>query len=113
MTFGAAAPFAALLALSATACATATSRVEFDGLTVVSARRHFNNVHAIVAGDRVLLVDAGLQADAPALDRQLRRAGVELSHLAAIVVTHGHADHAGGAPVVSRALRRADPRRCR
>ncbi|MBX7079636.1 MAG: MBL fold metallo-hydrolase [Nannocystaceae bacterium] len=98
MTFAAAVRSAALLALTATACATATSRVELDGITVVTARRHFNNVHAIVAGDRVLLVDAGLQADAPALDRQLRRAGVDLSRLVAIVVTHGHADHAGGAP---------------
>lgn len=59
--------------------------------------RHYNNVH-IIAGERgYVMIDAGLESDGPTLDADLRDAGFDPRQLEAIVLTHGHADHAGGA----------------
>jgi hydroxyacylglutathione hydrolase len=68
----------------------------------------------IVMGDVVTLVDAGAPGRGPALERELRAAGV---HPGRLVLTHGDPDHAGGsdhlrsafgleawAPIVERPL---------
>jgi hydroxyacylglutathione hydrolase len=60
-------------------------------------RRSYNNAHLVTAGENAFLVDAGLVGDAPALADEVRAQGVDPAKLRAIVVTHGHADHAGGA----------------
>lgn len=86
-----------LCAIATIGCAHRTSRTEGDDLQVVSVRHHYNNAHVLVSGGRALLVDAGLQEDAEALDRDLARQGIDPSALVAVVLTHGHVDHAGGA----------------
>ncbi len=79
-------------------CATARSRqTTADGTVIHTLRRTYNNVHVIVRGDHAVMIDGGLESDAPALARDLRRIDVDPSQLRAIIVTHGHADHAGGA----------------
>jgi len=59
-----------------------------------------SNIGFIVQGDRALMVDAGL--DAAAARRAVRQfAGLD-AELSGVVLTHGHADHFGGAPWVAR-----------
>lgn len=92
------APAALTLALVVTsACAHQTRREGHGELEVVTLRLAYNNAHVLRIGGQTLLVDTGSEADAAELDRRLRDAGVDPSELAAIVLTHGHADHAGGA----------------
>lgn len=88
-------PVPLLLALAA--CANGTTRTEVDGVEVVTVRRSYNNVHAVRLPEGTVLVDAGLERDAPGLVDDLRAAGVDPAELALVVLTHGHADHAGGA----------------
>lgn len=59
--------------------------------------RHYNNVHVIAGDDGYVMVDAGLETDGPALAADLERRGLDPRKLEAIVLTHAHADHAGGA----------------
>lgn len=88
--------FAAVFGLLA-GCAHGQRVTHLDKVTVTTVRRNHNNVHVVQTAAGMLLVDAGLERDAPALDAQLRRAGVDPADLKLIVITHGHADHAGGA----------------
>lgn len=68
-----------------------------DGITVHTFRRDHANAFVVSRGDQYFMVDAGYEAQAPALADDLRREGFEPSRLRAIVLTHGHPDHAGGA----------------
>lgn len=78
-------------------CADTTTVTESGALDVVTVRLAYNNAHAVAVAGGTILVDAGLQQDAEALADALADAGVEPAHLSLIVLTHGHADHAGGA----------------
>jgi glyoxylase-like metal-dependent hydrolase (beta-lactamase superfamily II) len=66
-------------------------------LTVYTFQRDSANVHLVVEGEALLLVDSGYETNAKELERDIRRAGFEPSRIRALVLTHGHADHAGGA----------------
>jgi hydroxyacylglutathione hydrolase len=80
------------------ACANPTVRTDVDDdVEVITVRRSYNNAHAVRLPEGTLLVDAGLERDAQALADDLRAAGVDPADLALVVLTHGHADHAGGA----------------
>lgn len=68
-----------------------------DGITVHTFRREYTNAHVISHREGFFMVDAGLEANAPALADDLRREGFDPARLQAIILTHGHADHAGGA----------------
>ena len=84
-------------------CATSHSVVTLpDGITVHTFRRDYSNAHVVTRGEELLMVDAGLEANAPALEADLRSAGFDPARLKAIVLTHGHADHAGGAAYFQR-----------
>lgn len=85
------------LLVTTSACAHQTQRERHGELEVVTVRVAYNNAHALQIGEQTLLIDTGTAAEAAELDRRLRDAGIDPSELAAIVVTHGHADHAGGA----------------
>jgi len=60
-------------------------------------RRDWTNAHLVVQGGHAVLVDAGFERNAEALAADLAAEGFDPSRLEAIVVTHAHADHAGGA----------------
>lgn len=52
--------------------------------------------YLVVDGDAVLLVDAGYPADGPAVLASVQQVGRTGADVAAVVVTHAHADHLGG-----------------
>lgn len=88
-----------LLVLTAalSACATSSHHAKHGEIEVFTFRENYNNVHLIVGNGQALLIDAGLPKDAAGIERRIRDAGVDPKTLSAIIVTHGHADHAGGA----------------
>ncbi|OGB00910.1 MAG: hypothetical protein A3E25_02570 [Burkholderiales bacterium RIFCSPHIGHO2_12_FULL_69_20] len=69
------------------------------GPEVVTIPLGFSNAYLIKA-PRPVLVDAGGKHDGPALQAALQAEGVALSDLAAVIVTHGHSDHAGGVAAI-------------
>lgn len=93
--------FLVLTALLA-GCASGDQMMVGQGQSVHTFRISYNNSHALVAGDRTILVDTGLEGDASKLLQRLEDAGITLPSIAAVIVTHGHADHAGGAAVLRR-----------
>jgi phosphoribosyl 1,2-cyclic phosphodiesterase len=61
------------------------------------------NTAVLRAGDRVILIDAGLSARKTL--QRLALADVEPGQISAVLLTHEHGDHAGGLPVLLRSLR--------
>jgi len=61
-----------------------------------------SNMGLVVRGGQALLIDTGLDADAGR--RALRIIDTQQARLAAIVVTHAHADHFGGARFLQKRL---------
>jgi glyoxylase-like metal-dependent hydrolase (beta-lactamase superfamily II) len=60
----------------------------------------FAAVH-VIAGDVPTLVDAGAPGRGPAIERELRAAGLRIER---IILTHGDPDHAGGVDHLRRAF---------
>jgi len=56
----------------------------------------------LVSGQRHLLIDSGSASTHDALIDALTQRGVSPSQLSAVILTHGHADHAGGAAMLHR-----------
>jgi glyoxylase-like metal-dependent hydrolase (beta-lactamase superfamily II) len=83
--------------LSFAACASLSQHSERAAFEVHTFREEFANVHLVVKGDAAFLVDAGLERSSAAIIEAIRDAGVDPASLRGVIVTHGHADHAGGA----------------
>lgn len=85
-------------------CATRHTSQTTSAGTVHTLRRSHNNVHVLLSSAGAVVVDGGLETDGPALVRDLRKLGLERDDVKLVVVTHGHADHAGGAAAIAQAF---------
>lgn len=85
------------VALFETGCANYHETVKLDSLTVHTFRRDYANAHLLVQGEALVLVDTGLEKNAALLETDIREAGFDPKRIRAVVLTHGHGDHAGGA----------------
>lgn len=87
-----------MLLMLLSGCSVATKYTRPNGLEVVTITLDSSNAHLVKENGNAILVDAGYEANASKLEDEVRRAGIDPStQLKGIVVTHGHADHAGGA----------------
>jgi len=84
---------AVLVALAA--CADTTRTETVGDVEVTTIRRDYNNAHVVRAAGRTVLFDAALERHAGDVLDEV--GGLDID---AVVVSHGHADHAGGASVV-------------
>ncbi|MEN9529658.1 MAG: hypothetical protein RI932_1531 [Pseudomonadota bacterium] len=92
--------FAKIICLTAIlfGCATSSDLRRQGKYEVFSFRRSYSNTHLIkVSSEKFLMVDSGSFEDAPLLERDLRDKKINPEWIKAIVLTHGHWDHAGGA----------------
>jgi glyoxylase-like metal-dependent hydrolase (beta-lactamase superfamily II) len=55
------------------------------------------NAHLLIGDKECLLIDAGLPRSAPKVEKILWKNGLLFKDIKAIVITHAHVDHAGGA----------------
>lgn len=78
-------------------CGTAHSLHRVGRLAVHTFHRDNANVHVVVSDRSTVMIDSGYERNAASLDEALRDEGINPGDLNAVIVTHGHADHAGGA----------------
>ncbi|MBK7674017.1 MAG: MBL fold metallo-hydrolase [Candidatus Accumulibacter sp.] len=71
-------------------------------IQVVQIRLSMSNAYLVNGSSRPVLVDSGSRNDLPRLGEALAREGVRVQDLAAVILTHGHADHAGLAAEIRR-----------
>ena len=57
----------------------------------------FINIHYVTVAGKTLLFDSGNVGNARKIERHFRRKGWDLAAVDYLVITHGHADHAGNA----------------
>lgn len=55
------------------------------------------NAHLLIGSRGCVLVDAGLPGSLPRFEKALSKQGLSFEDVQAIVITHAHVDHAGGA----------------
>lgn len=78
-------------------CGTDHSVSRLGAITLHTFTRDSTHVYVLAEGRALVMIDSGYERNAAALDEAMREVGVDPRELRAVVVTHGHADHAGGA----------------
>lgn len=74
-----------------------TERIALVGSSRFGLSNPFDcSVYAVSCDDEVVLIDAGCGLEPELIEANLRRDGFDPERIRAVVLTHAHADHAGG-----------------
>jgi glyoxylase-like metal-dependent hydrolase (beta-lactamase superfamily II) len=75
------------------------------GISVHSFRRDYTTSFVVAKGSDFFLVDTGYEKDGDVLVEDLRDAGFDPDNMKAVLLTHGHHDHAGAAAMLRERFR--------
>ncbi|MFO0595069.1 MAG: MBL fold metallo-hydrolase [Myxococcaceae bacterium] len=80
-------------------CSPVSRSLRPDGLELVTLTHDNTNAVLVKKGDAAFLFDSGYEKNADQLEADLRALPFDPKQLKAIILSHGHADHAGAAHV--------------
>lgn len=66
-------------------------------LKIHTYTRAFINIHYVETGKKTLLIDCGNVDDSAKIETYFKKKDLDLSKVDYLIITHGHADHAGNA----------------
>lgn len=92
----------ALLLGALSACSSVSRSARPDGVEIISFTHDSTNAILVRKGATGFLFDSGYEKNAEQLEADLRSVPFDPAGLRAIIVSHGHADHAGGAQVLHK-----------
>lgn len=87
----------AVASLTVSCAGTTHTQTRRDGFDVHTFTRANSSAHLVVKGDELVLIDSGYESEAQGLETALSEAGFPPEKVKAVIITHAHADHAGGA----------------
>ena len=86
-----------LIVLISQACAPKLRNYEHGSITVQTYTYTFINIHYVKVRGKNLLFDTGNAGDAEKIEKHFAKRGLDLNDVDYLIITHGHADHAGNA----------------
>jgi len=78
-------------------CGGSRGLTHIGAIDVYRFEHESTDVYVLSKGESLVMIDSGYERNAPTLDLDMRSQRLDPTHLKAVVLTHGHADHAGGA----------------
>jgi len=74
----------------------------FPNLFVLYSPGHSSNAYLLV-GKKNIIIDTGLKGNSPLLEDSMKAIGLSPRDIGLVIITHGHADHFGGAGMFKKA----------